>query len=68
VGQSSLAASHIVSRRLTPHLLGKASPDLPMTQFSVLDLAPVPEGFTPGDALRNTLDLAKHADRLGFNR
>lgn len=36
--------------------------------FSVLDLAPVPAGSTPADALRNTLDLAQHAERLGFHR
>jgi luciferase family oxidoreductase group 1 len=36
--------------------------------FSVLDLAPVPEGSTAGDALRNSADLAGHAERLGFNR
>jgi luciferase family oxidoreductase group 1 len=36
--------------------------------FSVLDLAPVPEGSTPADALRNTLDLAQHAERLGYHR
>ncbi len=28
-----------------------------MPAFSVLDLAPVPQGCTPGDALRRTLDL-----------
>ncbi|MFL4996886.1 MAG: MsnO8 family LLM class oxidoreductase, partial [Microvirga sp.] len=39
-----------------------------MPPFSVLDLAPVPEGFTPSDALRNTLDLAQHAERWGYNR
>lgn len=39
-----------------------------MPPFSVLDLAPVPEGATPGDALRNTLDLAQHAERWGYNR
>ncbi|WP_297804040.1 LLM class flavin-dependent oxidoreductase [uncultured Brevundimonas sp.] len=39
-----------------------------MTSFSVLDLAPVPEGSTVGQALRNTIDLATHADRLGYNR
>ncbi|WP_439573114.1 LLM class flavin-dependent oxidoreductase [Phreatobacter sp.] len=39
-----------------------------MTAFSILDLAPVPEGSTPGDALRNTIDLARHADRLGYTR
>ena len=36
--------------------------------FSVLDLAPVPDGATPGDALRNSIDLARHAEALGFNR
>ncbi|HEV2565883.1 MAG TPA: LLM class flavin-dependent oxidoreductase [Microvirga sp.] len=39
-----------------------------MPPFSVLDLAPVPEGFTPSDALRNTLDLAQHAERWGYTR
>jgi len=29
-----------------------------MTRLSILDLAFVPEGATPADALRNTLDLA----------
>jgi len=36
--------------------------------LSVLDVAPVSEGFTPGDALRNSLDLAPSVERLGFNR
>ncbi|HEY0835934.1 MAG TPA: LLM class flavin-dependent oxidoreductase [Azospirillum sp.] len=36
--------------------------------LSVLDLAPVPLGFTPADALRNTLDLARHAERWGYRR
>jgi luciferase family oxidoreductase group 1 len=39
-----------------------------MTRLSVLDLAPVPEGSEPGDALRNARDLARHAERLGYNR
>jgi luciferase family oxidoreductase group 1 len=39
-----------------------------MTAFSILDLAPVPEGKRPGDALRNTIDLARHADKLGYTR
>ncbi len=39
-----------------------------MPPFSILDLAPVPQGFTPADALRNTLDLAQHAERWGYNR
>ena len=39
-----------------------------MTPLSVLDLAPVPEGSTPGDALRNSLDLAQHVEKWGFYR
>ena len=36
--------------------------------LSVLDLAPITLGSTPGDALRNSLDLARHAERLGYRR
>ena len=39
-----------------------------MPLFSVLDLAPVPQGSTPADALRNSLDLARHAEGWGYNR
>ncbi|MDL4819362.1 LLM class flavin-dependent oxidoreductase [Actinomadura opuntiae] len=36
--------------------------------FSVLDLAPVVSGSSSGDALRNTLDLARRTEGLGFHR
>jgi luciferase family oxidoreductase group 1 len=39
-----------------------------MTRLSVLDLAPIVEGSDAGDALRNSLDLARHAERLGYHR
>ncbi|QRP44481.1 LLM class flavin-dependent oxidoreductase [Amycolatopsis sp. FDAARGOS 1241] len=39
--------------------------DVPL---SVLDLAPISEGQGVGDALRNTIDLARHAERLGYRR
>jgi luciferase family oxidoreductase group 1 len=39
-----------------------------MIPLSVLDLAPVPEGSTAGQALRNSMDLARHAETLGFCR
>src|SRR5262245_37421996 len=39
-----------------------------MTQFSILDLAHVVEGSTPGEALANSLDLARHAEALGYRR
>lgn len=40
----------------------------PSYRLSVLDLSPVATGSTSVDALRNTLDLAKLADDLGYTR
>ena len=37
-------------------------------RLSVLDQSPISEGATGVDALRNTIDLAKLADRLGYHR
>jgi luciferase family oxidoreductase group 1 len=37
-------------------------------RLSVLDQSPLPEGFSRGDALRNSIDLARLADRLGYHR
>jgi luciferase family oxidoreductase group 1 len=37
-------------------------------KLSVLDQSPIPAGSTTGDALRNTLELARLADRLGYHR
>jgi luciferase family oxidoreductase group 1 len=39
-----------------------------MLPLSILDLAPITAGSTATDALRNSLDLAQHAERLGYNR
>jgi luciferase family oxidoreductase group 1 len=36
--------------------------------FSVLDLSPIVEGGSAADALRNTLQLARHAESLGYTR
>ena len=36
--------------------------------LSVLDQSPVPEGFTPAQALANSIDLAKHVERLGYHQ
>jgi luciferase family oxidoreductase group 1 len=37
-------------------------------RISVLDQSPIPEGFTAGDALRNSINLARLADALGYTR
>jgi luciferase family oxidoreductase group 1 len=39
-----------------------------MIPFSVLDLSPIVEGGDAAASFRNTLDLARHAERLGFHR
>ena len=36
--------------------------------FSVLDLAPIVVGGSASDSFKNTLDLAQHAEKWGFNR
>jgi len=39
-----------------------------MIPLSILDLSPIPEGSDAGQALRNSLDLARHAEALGYRR
>src|SRR6476659_5022020 len=39
-----------------------------MIPLSVLDLSPIVEGGDAGRALRNSLDLARHVETLGFQR
>src|SRR5258708_13128737 len=36
--------------------------------LSVLDLAPIVTGGTPAQAFRNSVDLARRAERLGYHR
>ena len=36
--------------------------------YSILDISPIPQGFTAADALRNSLDVAQHAERWGYTR
>src|SRR5947209_19094040 len=39
-----------------------------MVPLSVLDLAPIAEGSDAGQALRNSADLARHVEALGYRR
>ncbi len=39
-----------------------------MTALSVLDLSPIVEGSDASQSLANSLDLARHAERLGYKR
>jgi luciferase family oxidoreductase group 1 len=36
--------------------------------FSILDLSPIPQGASTTEALRNSLDLAQHAESWGYQR
>ncbi len=38
------------------------------TPLAVLDLVPISSGSTASQALRNSIDLARHAERLGYAR
>jgi len=37
-------------------------------KLSIIDQSPVPAGFTPADALNNTIELAQLAEQLGYER
>ncbi|MDF2693163.1 MAG: Luciferase-like monooxygenase [Labilithrix sp.] len=37
-------------------------------RLSVLDLSPIPSGSSAAEALRNTIDLARHAEAIGLQR
>ncbi|MFF4594205.1 MsnO8 family LLM class oxidoreductase [Amycolatopsis sp. NPDC001319] len=50
---------------MSPDAARTGAPDLPL---SVLDLVPVSEGSTATQAVRNAIDLARHAERLGYRR
>ena len=39
-----------------------------LRSLAILDQSPVPAGSTPEEALRNTVDLARTAERLGYSR
>ncbi len=39
-----------------------------MIPFSILDLSPIPQGASAAVALRNSLDLAQHAEAWGYHR
>jgi luciferase family oxidoreductase group 1 len=39
-----------------------------MIPLSVLDLSPITEGSTASQSLANTLDLARHVEKLGYQR
>ena len=49
----------------SPHVREVPAPMIPL---SILDLSPIVEGGAAAQAFRNTLDLARHAERWGYRR
>src|SRR5580700_1030908 len=41
---------------------------LSQTPYSVLDLSPIRQGGSAAESFRNSLDLARHAERWGYTR
>lgn len=41
---------------------------MPMIPFSILDLSPITEGSDAAQSFRNSLDLARHGERWGYQR
>jgi luciferase family oxidoreductase group 1 len=41
---------------------------VPDLRLSVLDQSPISEGMAPSEALHNSVDLARHAEELGYHR
>ena len=37
-------------------------------KLSIVDISPIPPGGTRHDAFRNSIDLAQHAEQLGYYR
>src|SRR5712672_1784790 len=56
------------NRRWAPRQVSFRPQSEPMIPFSVLDLSPVAMGSTAAQSLRNTLDLARHAEEWGYRR
>ncbi len=59
-------------RRILVHLTvvkRRPHPNIEMViPYSVLDLAPIAQGSDAAQSFRNTLDLARHAERWGYRR
>ncbi|HLR08531.1 MAG TPA: LLM class flavin-dependent oxidoreductase [Bacillota bacterium] len=49
-------------------MLAKHAKTLKNIPLSVLDLIPITEGSGPADAFQNSVDLARHVEKWGYNR
>ena len=66
--RSAASRESRVAQDLTILLLFSLANESLMPPFSILDLAPIPQGGSAADALRNSLSLAQTAEELGYHR
>jgi len=62
---SPRALAHPIGAMATGNIQSDAPKGL---RLSILDQSPVPAGSTPAQALQNSIELARLADRLGYSR
>jgi luciferase family oxidoreductase group 1 len=62
----------LIGRLIAPRAVLPQETGLPytgaMVRLSVLDLSPIAQGATAAHSFRNSLSLARHAERLGYER
>src|SRR5688572_13278203 len=63
LGVNPATAEHLATQQLS-----NSATQQPMTILSVLDQAPIAEGSTGAEAVRNSIDLARFAEELGYER
>jgi luciferase family oxidoreductase group 1 len=72
LGKSNVLANrHTLSRNAKIHTRNLGTDEgiqLEVIPFSILDLSPIPQGASAAAALRNSRDLAQHAEAWGYNR
>src|ERR1700716_1214711 len=63
-----LSGATFPTRRGRRPLTSAERPSMSAIPLSVLDLVPISSGSDASQALRNTIDLAQHAERAGYRR
>jgi luciferase family oxidoreductase group 1 len=65
---NDLSGRNLIIANLLPNIPLPRQQSEPMIPFSVLDLSPIVMGSNAAQSLRNTLDLARHAEAWGYRR
>src|SRR6476660_4028683 len=67
-GQSAEGGQDAVGIAGPVHPVGTLVSPAARAQLNILDLVPVLDGGTPGEAIASTVDIARHAEKWGYQR